>query len=115
MKISKLITRSGKWGYANALAVEAEIDGEQDDLLERLCRAVTRWVNSTPDGAKAWEYSSQDFNIGDLASELGDPILLMRMADEGIRGFVLSDVPEEDRYWRYDTVLVNVADLEEEQ
>lgn len=113
MKISKLITRKTYLGVSNAFIVEAEIDSDKDDLLERLCKSVTNWIKFDTAGSAAWEYSGHDFNIGDLASHLGDSGLIQYMAFYGIRGFNISDVPEEDPRWYYDVVLANVADLEE--
>lgn len=112
MKISKLVVRNEGWKVSNSLIVEAEIASDEDDLLDRVCRAVTKWVNTSTDGAKAWEYSGRDFNIGDLASYLHEDELWVCMAEEGIQGFVLRDLPDADKYWYYDTVLVNVMDVE---
>lgn len=112
MKVSKLVVRNEGWKVSNSLLVEAEIESDEDDLLDRVCRAVTKWVNTSTTGAKAWEYSGRDLNIGDLASYLGDPQLMRCFRDEGIQGFVLRDLPDADKYWHYDTVLVNVMDVE---
>lgn len=114
MKISKLITRKEGFGISNAFIVHAEIEGDKDDLLDRLCQAVTGWMKYTTEGAMAWEYSGHDFNIGDLASHLDDSGLILYMSYHGILGFELHDLPEEDPHWNYDVVLANVADLETE-
>lgn len=43
----------------------------KEDALQRLARAVGRWIQNTNDGRRAWTESSEDFNVGDLADYLG--------------------------------------------
>lgn len=38
------------------------------DKLRALSTAVTAWVKSTKDGKECWRLSSNDLNIGDIAS-----------------------------------------------
>ena len=40
----------------------------KEDVLKRLERALTRWIEETEEGKEAWRESSEDLNIGDLIS-----------------------------------------------
>jgi hypothetical protein len=77
------------------------------NLKTRLIEAVTRWVQTTEDGKSAWEESTHDFNLGDLANQDLAPIN-ERLGPSGI--FILSievhsmDASSDD--WLFDTVLV---------
>jgi hypothetical protein len=44
-------------------------------LKQAVQRAVTAWVAQNETGRQAFDNSSQDFNVGDLANELGNPEL----------------------------------------
>lgn len=60
--------------------------------IEQLKTAVTRWLNETAAGRKAWLDSCEDFNIGDLAShstsDLLAPYGLYDLHTEGADTFV---------------------------
>ena len=45
---------------------------DQDKILSALKSAVTKWVKGTLNGKAAWQYFSEDLNIGDLAGDLED-------------------------------------------
>jgi hypothetical protein len=41
-----------------------------DGALVLLKKAVTAWVDTTPEGQQLWDYSGGSLNIGDLANEI---------------------------------------------
>lgn len=96
--------------------VMAEVTFSPDPavFLSHLKKALTRWVEFTDQGKRAWEISSRDFNIGDLSSEAyneGD--LAVILAGEGIHHLSIQTfcdhrVPLD---WTYDTVLVDEESL----
>lgn len=51
-------------------------------------RALTVWVNTSPDGRAAW-HKYQSFNIGDVAAQPVSDTMIDAMATEGINGFLL--------------------------
>ena len=82
------------------------------NLQDRVVAGITRWVDTTAEGQKAWELSSQDFNIGDLSEWLDDVDLLKCLADEGVKNLTIESV-DADTDWNYDTVLVDSNSLAE--
>lgn len=46
-------------------------ESEEKDGFYALQKAVTQWINETPNGEEAYKQSSEDFNIGDLANQIG--------------------------------------------
>lgn len=58
--------------------------GASADALLSLRRAVTKWVRSSWSGARAYEESASDFNVGDLVSHLEDPSLVASLRTYGI-------------------------------
>lgn len=111
-RVQFLIRREGDTHFA---LVSAEVASQElateRTFLATLTAALSKWASNTKDGALAWTRSSEDFNVGDLASELpGD--------ENGLSGFLLEagiaklnveilhgrDV---SRYWSYDTVLID--------
>lgn len=85
----------------------------QRDILTVIRSAITAWVKTTKEGKKAWEYSSDDMNIGDIGDD--PPLSLRRLPNkEGITGWTcvwqgggLDTVP-------YDTVLVDESELDDD-
>jgi hypothetical protein len=84
------------------------------DTLQRLSRAVGRWIQNTSEGRRAWANSGEDFNVGDLVDYLrgsGKATGSLRpfLEKEGIARakdlFVLTNAEHEN----YDRIL---ADLE---
>jgi hypothetical protein len=82
-------------------------------LLAAVTRGVTKWMLSSAEGRKAWEYSGEDFNVGDLASWLGEEDLVDCLLRERVVGLTIEQLDNFNADWVYDTVLVNVAELEE--
>jgi len=50
-------------GFTHTQALKSE-----QEVLDALQKAVTHWIETTPQGLAAWEESCEDFNIGDLCS-----------------------------------------------
>ena len=53
--------------FANNFVVVHE---PEINLEEAMKNAVTEWIQTTPEGKKAWEESCHDFNYGDLLDAL---------------------------------------------
>ena len=90
--------------------VEADVEFAplQALFLPKLREAIAAWINKTKEGREAWDYSSEDFNVGDLAG-LGyesDTPLGQELAVVGIHNLditIMNLIGEAD--WHYDTVL----------
>lgn len=83
-----------------------------EEVLSRVQSAVTDWILETNAGKRAWCDSVEDFNIGDLSSELC-PELHEHFRGWGILAVSVSS-PDHDvcPAWNYDTVLVDRSRLE---
>jgi hypothetical protein len=86
-----------------------------DTLYERIVRAVTTWMKTTEEGRKAWEYASDDFNIGDFANyydadDPGDP-LTVALAVEGVKDLRIEEPDLSESWWGYDASLVDGGDV----
>lgn len=79
-----------------------------DQLLNLFRTAVTQWVRETEEGAKAYEDSSEDFNIGDLAQEMPNPQLQYFFNGQGLFDIKIEIIANSDYQddWTYDTHLV---------
>lgn len=75
---------------------------------------MTAWVNDTPEGRAAWRRSSEDYNIGDLVSDLHDPSLQPRLSAAQIVDLSVECFADLTAHgdWTYDTVLVNDYELD---
>jgi hypothetical protein len=70
---------------------------------ERFSAALSAWY-ATPEGMAAWSRSCGDFNIGDLAFELGSDSLQAVLADHGLRDIkILTAFGSTE--WQHDDVL----------
>ncbi len=76
--------------------------------------AVTRWMVQTFEGIKAWAESSEDFNIGDLSSHLGDRRLISLLEAFGVHQLTVEqlDLSSDEGHWNYDTVLAHADNAE---
>jgi hypothetical protein len=79
------------------------------DLFARLIRGVTRWVATTASGREAWDYSSEDLNIGDLAECEGEPELVAALQSAGISEFKVIEMFDNNDCYPFDTLLVDPA------
>ena len=53
----------------------------REQLKEAIQIAVTDWIEHSEEGRRAYDEASKDFNVGDLANELGEPNLMVLGAD----------------------------------
>lgn len=85
------------------------------EAKEALIAATTEWVSKTEAGRKLWTYSSEDLNIGDLASSgaFSDETFLAALRKRGVE-FAACMVGDTQDAISYDQVLVDVAQLEVE-
>ena len=80
-------------------------------LLDCFRKAITRWMDETEEGKKAWEESCEDFNVGDLVfhvdnnKELRDILESWGIYDVEIETFCIDS--QASNAWTYDTVLRN--------
>jgi hypothetical protein len=104
------------------------------ELREAITAAVTEWhASDCPEAKKAWEYSGDDFNIGDLESYAWT--VADKEGPEGDDGWWLShcklpqfleshgvenlsieiaDVNDSSSEWNFDTPLTNYSPEEDE-
>ena len=97
----------------DGLRVDAEasvrIQHQDDvDVLEAVDTCLSEWFSTTDEGRHAWEYSSHDFNIGDLLCGMMPPEELQ--SKHGIH--ILHDMVDRSITINYDRVLGNVAEEE---
>lgn len=115
-RVCVLVFRQEGVGLGATVLVSAERTlGVQnaDELQAAVTRAVTKWMLSSAEGRKAWEYSGSDFNVGDLASWLGEDDLVDCLLRERVVGLQIETLETAD--WAYDSVLVNASELEEDE
>lgn len=92
--------------------VSATVNFKHHLFMFKVITAVTEWVTTTKAGHEAWEHSSNDFNVGDLAGELGDQDLERLLEKRGIRDMTI-DVNSSPPIpvsvvWSFDQVLADV-------
>ena len=78
-------------------------------LQVALIRAVTRWIEQTPEGREALERSAGDFNIGDLMNELPEPTLEPFLEAEGVSGLEVEIYSGDETGWDFDDLLFDEA------
>ena len=92
--------------------VRCDCRGSINEVMNKIVTAVTNWVKDTVEGAEAWTFSSEDFNIADLSSELCHPesrkVIAPFLTEQGVYNLEIdifgdSDAPAN---YNYDTVLV---------
>lgn len=76
------------------------------DLKTALVSACSKWMQQTKEGMDAWEYSSMDFNFGDLVVNMHGSLPGF-IANEGIEDFSIDDTAEPCSEMSYDTVLMS--------
>jgi hypothetical protein len=81
------------------------------DLHRRIAAAVTAWVRRSAAGREAYRRSGGDYNVGDLAGDLGDPDLGRLLRAHGVRDLTIDTFSAADAPagWTYDTHLVDAA------
>lgn len=102
-----LVVRKHFTSIQNAIIVSCKDNDKiktSSDLTTALINACSKW-GETPEGRKAYDYSSEDFNFGDLLSYVDQvqPFLIA----EGVEEFKIDDDLQLDHALHYDTVLMN--------
>ena len=95
--------------------VNCSCRGEESDAIQKITKAVTKWVKETENGQIAWKASSEDFNIGDLHGVISFPTcedaksLYPYLQEEGVFNLRIEIVSSHDyaHNYTYDTVLVD--------
>jgi hypothetical protein len=119
-RISVLVYRQEKCEVGAAVVVSARQSKRVRDsasLLDRLRKAITRWMCETKKGKEAWEDSGADFNIGDLsASHMDDKgpdeSLVPYLEAQGVCDLDVDQL-DPDADWTYDTVLCDEEKVRE--
>jgi hypothetical protein len=83
---------------------------------DALTSALTAWMQETDDGRAAWEASSHDFNVGDLATQVEGVTpdsLRLYLEARGIHDLSVSIIDENVpcHAWTYDTVLTDAEHI----
>ena len=77
------------------------------DIKRAVQRAVTAWRKHSETGRQAFDNASEDFNVGDLANELGDSVLRSELKKQGVTHLAIEvycdDLPTP---WEFDDLLV---------
>ena len=115
MKYQTIVVRHDRSSVA---VINADCD---EDIINdstfciSVIKAVTRWIKGTQEGESALNRSSNDFNVGDLSNELDNPDLQAYLAEQGIENLEINtyDCGFGNLFWDYDTVLVNLDELED--
>jgi hypothetical protein len=76
------------------------------EFFNALTTSTTEWVKNTDIGKKAFEYSCEDFNVGDLSSYLGDEDLNNILLTNGICELEINLIDVEG-FFNYDKRLVD--------
>lgn len=97
-------------GHVTCFDAEARASApslSEGDVLKRLViKSVTHWIQSSESGRAAWANSSEDFNVGDLSSELGDEGLGVSLYLHGISSLEIETHSNKSgATWEYDTLL----------
>lgn len=104
----------GEHTYAR---ITARIAFDSQQFLDQLKTAITTWVKETPEGARAWQDSVENFNVGDLSTyDLGPETSLgQHLAAGGIHDLEVEIHHSHQgcQSWAYDTVLVDECELAE--
>jgi hypothetical protein len=80
---------------------------DRRDLKQAVQRAVTTWVRTCESGRDAFDNVSEDFNVGDLANELGDAALQAELKKHGITHLAVDCRCDcMPTGWEYDDLLV---------
>lgn len=116
MKTKILFNRNEGGVLATYAIVTFTCEQSQDPkvLIEKFKAAVTDWINSTDEGKAAWNYSCEDFNIGDFANYENDQKLNECLAKEGL-SVNIDLMNDSDNVLPFDTILANDIDEEDEE
>ena len=77
-----------------------------DEAQAALEEGLSQWAQTTPEGRQAWDFSSEDYNVGDLCDDLGNEDLLRLLKEEGILAIAVAYELNQDPI-SYDHVLIS--------
>ena len=86
------------------------------EILNAVRGAVTEWVDTTEQGAAAFDGSCQDFNVGDLEECMDDYDLNIMLRERGIIEMEIDIVSMDhiaSNAWVFDTLLYESAEWKE--
>lgn len=109
------VRKHGLNGIENLVVVRVEVFDdslELGDVLTSFTNAITDWVVETEEGNAMWDYSREDFNIGDYLSA-DDRTLRPFLERHGIHAVTTIYELAAGEEVPYDTVLVDVSRLPE--
>lgn len=78
---------------------------QRDQQLDRIKTAVNRWVRESDTGARAWEETCEDFNVGDLLLNTNDEDLIRALEVCGIYNLRCEAEADSSETVDYDLVL----------
>jgi hypothetical protein len=84
------------------------------EFRNAVTQAITEWVETTDVGRRAWQASSEDFNVGDLSGYMPAHGCLRRiLTKHGIRSLKIDTVvhcASPANLWTFDSVLVDIKE-----
>jgi hypothetical protein len=101
---------SDKW-VAVVSCMESEKIITPTDLHAGVLVAVREWVRKNKAGKEAFEESSRDFNVADLANHLDSYSLRDELLKVGIERLNINLFDDSGDFWDFDEVLVNEMEL----
>lgn len=97
----------------NLAIIKAKTKHSSVDAFKNALRnALTAWVKETDEGKQAWEYSSEDFNVGDLTDWTDTQSLILYLSKYDIYSLSVDILTLPQHNWMFDEVLVNDLELE---
>jgi len=85
--------------------VETKLETERE-ILDAVIKGCTKWRDNFEKGRDMWEYSGQEFNLGDMGVSM-DEDLRNCLKEFGIEDIEINVHPQdESTCWFYDTVLM---------
>lgn len=94
------------------LTVDSAAQLPDVEVLLLLKRAVTDWAANHATGREAWQASGEDYNIGDLVTDLADESLVRCLAARGISH--VRELTTGCKAFDYDAVLMDERRISEE-
>lgn len=81
--------------------------GTPEKVMGAFKRGITKWVETTEEGEKLWDYSCEDLNIGDIGGLESDGALGKLLATEGIHSWEETFCLCSENNFSYDTILAD--------
>jgi hypothetical protein len=77
------------------------------EVMDAFERGITKWVETTTEGKKLWDYSSEDLNIGDMIGLDQNEELNKLLISQGIISWKPTYQLIEKEEYSYDKILAN--------